>query len=206
MLYTAVPAGPQISPHVSKNAVSNVEQCGDGGCIYFAVMPVLPKHHAPLRLATMCFLLSPDHSVKLYDAEDIAYVISDTANITKNSSVSTKIVDMALIRAFANDNTDHFALPYGELFGRTGDRYVLYVRQRTRQRRHDGGSKYSLSFERFSSMEVGWGTHVVRWPRATVEDNVREGLVRYFSRSKMRSAAAVSLPARQPLVNVHPPS
>ena len=39
-----------------------------------------------------------------------------------------------------------------------------------------------------------------------MEDNVREGLVSYLARSKKRSAAAISPPARQPLVVVHPSS
>ena len=64
-------------------------------------MPVLPKHHDPLRLETACILLSPDHSGNLYDTEDIAYAINDAADVTNNPSVSTKVDATALIRAFA---------------------------------------------------------------------------------------------------------
>ena len=169
-------------------------------------MPVLPKHHTPLRLATAHVLLSPDHSGKLYGAEDIAYAINDAVDVTNNPSVSTKVDATALIRAFANNNADDFVLPYDGFFGHTGDQHVLYVRRGTRGGRHDGGSKYSLLFGRFSSMEAGRGAHVVQWPRVTMEEHVYEGLVCYLSRSKKRSAAAISPPARQPLVVVHPPS
>ena len=49
-LDTAVPVGPQISPSLSKNVVSNFERCGDI-CVYLSVMPSVPNHHALFRLA-----------------------------------------------------------------------------------------------------------------------------------------------------------
>ena len=97
-------------------------------------MPVLPKHHAPLWLATSCVLLSPGHSDKLYGAaEDIAYAINDVVDVTNNPSVSEKVDATALIRAFANDHADHFVFPYEEFFGRTADQHVLYIRRVTRR-------------------------------------------------------------------------
>ena len=139
-------------------------------------MPVLPKHHAPLRLATACILLPTGHLDKLYGAEDIADVTNDGDYVRNNPSVSEEFDAMALIRAFANDHADHFVLPYEGFFSCTGNQHVLYIRRGTRQGRHDGGSKYSLLFGRFGLMEAGLGAHVVRWPRATMEDDVCEGL------------------------------
>ena len=74
-------------------------------------MSILPKHHAPLWLATAAGLLFPDHSGKLYGAEDIAYAINDGVDVINNPSVSTKVDTMALMRAFANDNAYYFVLP-----------------------------------------------------------------------------------------------
>ena len=74
-------------------------------------MPILPKYHAPLRLATVDILLSPVHSGKLYGAEDIAsYTINDMTNVTNNPSMFTKVDVTALLHTFANENEDHFAM------------------------------------------------------------------------------------------------
>ena len=130
-------------------------------------MPVLPKHHAPLRLATAYILLSPDHLGELHGAEGITYVINDAADVTNNHSVSTKVDATALIRAFANDNADHSVLPYEGFFSCTVNQHVLYVRRGT---------------PLCSGVLVRW-----RWGGAPMlfgdlapllmEDNVPEGLV-----------------------------
>ena len=166
-----------------KYAFSNFDRCDYAGCIYFAVTSILPKYHAPLRLATADILLSPVYAGKLYGAEDVAsYTINDMTDVTNNPSMFTKVDVTALIHAFANENEDHFVM--------------LYVRRETRRGRHDRSSKYSLLLIRcFSSMEARWGAHVVLL-RVTMEDNVHDGLVCYLSRSKKRSAAAISRPAK----------
>ena len=72
-------------------------------------MPILPRYHAPLRLATADILLSPVNSGKLYGAEDItSYIINNMTDVTKNPSMFTKVDVTALIHAFANENEDHF--------------------------------------------------------------------------------------------------
>ena len=146
-------------------------------------MPILPKYHAPLRLATVDILLSPVHSGKLYGAEDItSYTINDMTDVTNNPSMFTKVDVTALIHAFAKEIEDHFVM--------------LYVRRETRRGRQNGSSKYSLLLIRcFSLIEARWGAFVVLLC-VTMEDNVRDGLVCYLSRSKKRSATAISRPAK----------
>ena len=99
-----------------KYAFSNVDRCDYAGCIYFAVMPILPKYHAPLRLATSDILLSSVQSGKLYGAKDIACTINNVADVTNNPSMFTKVDVAELIHAFANESEDDFVLSYDGLF------------------------------------------------------------------------------------------
>ena len=153
------------------------------GCIYFAAMPILPKYHAPLRMVTADILLSPVHSGKLYGAEDIAHTINNMADVTNHPSMSTKVNVTALIHAFANQNENHFFLPYDGLFwSHRGPKHAIRP-SGNKTRADDGSRQYSLLIRCFSSMEAGWGAYVVL-VCVTMDYNVRGGLVCYISRSK----------------------
>ena len=135
-------------------------------------MPTLPGVLAPVWVAVALLLLSSCHANRLYSADDISVILNIAINIADGSKVDATL----LLRAFANEAANSFALEYNSYFGNTDRDDIVYVRIGTRPGRRDAANRKSLHIGRFLSMEEARQASVVRW-NTGIADGARTSLV-----------------------------
>ena len=76
-------------------------------------MPTLPGVLAPVRAAAASLLLPTWHANQLYSADDIAIILNIAADVADSARVDATL----LLRAFANEACNSFALEYSSYYG-----------------------------------------------------------------------------------------
>ena len=109
-------SAPDLSSNFRKKCSFDFEH-GLDGCTHTALMAVLTKNQAPLRLAPAI----------LYGAKYIVYMINNAPGVINNPSVSKKVGVTALICVFSSNNANNYELPNGEFFVCPWGTHVLYV-------------------------------------------------------------------------------
>ena len=159
-------------------------------CLFSAgSMPNLPKRLAPLRAAVASSLLRYLHTNNLHSGNNIATVLNIAADVERDDARSVNAT--LLMRAFANEGANEFALACSNVLGRDGDTDILYVRKTLKHGKKAEGSDFCLAVGRFVSMDAAKCSKVVRW-NCGIEEDVRAGLVRLLAEPKASKKRKVS--------------
>ena len=117
-------------------------------------------------------------------AEDIAVILNITADVADGARADATL----LLRAFANEAANSFALEYSSYYGHHDRDDIVYVRIGTRTGRHDASNRKCVCIGRFASMEEGRQASVVRW-NTGIANCARTGLVACLEGISRRRAA-----------------
>ena len=135
-------------------------------------MPTLPGVLAPVLVAVASLLLPTLHANRLYSADDIPAILNIAADVADGARADATL----LLRAFANEACNSFALEYSSYYGHQDLDDIVYVRIGTRSGQHDASNRKCVHIGRFASMEEGRQASVVRW-NAGIANCARTGLV-----------------------------